>query len=108
MEQYISTTEVIAKIFTWHWSMIGWGVALILVVLLLTRFWKYTWELALLFTGLGWLCTMYAGLTGNWYIGWFAWVVPLSATLVIRGLILRVENLPYAPNDAKKERPNES
>lgn len=102
MEIYVGVVDIAEKIFTWHWSMIGYGIAFILIALLFTRFWKYSWEIALIIDGIGWLCAFYAGLTGNWFIGWFAWVIPLSATLFLRGLIQHIENLPYVPDKGKE------
>jgi len=29
---------------------------------------------------------------GNWYIGWFAWVITLSVAIFLRGILLYIDN----------------
>jgi hypothetical protein len=94
MNDYVGIMDVATKIFTWHWSIIGWAIAFVLIILLLTKLWHYVWELALAFALIGWLCAAYAGLTGNWFIGWFAWTIFLSVTLFIRFTVEYMMRLP--------------
>ena len=98
MEQYASTEGITLQLFTYHVSMIGWGIAIILMILLLTCLWKYTWKIAFVINAIGWLCFMYAGLTGEWFIGWFGWTPFLSCFLFMRFLTA------YAPSNV--EEPN--
>ncbi len=95
MEQYSGGLDISQMIFTWHWSMIGWGIALVVMIIFLTRYWKYIWRLAFIINGIGWLCTMYAGLTGEWFIGWFVWVIPLSVIMFMRFVMEYAMNLSY-------------
>jgi len=97
MNDYVGVIDNMSQLFTYHVSIIGWGIAFVLIISLLTRLWKYTWKIALIINALGWLCAFYAGFTGNWFIGWFAWVIPLSGTLFMRFLIQYAMNLPYEP-----------
>ena len=93
---YIESTNSIPNLFTTHWSMIGWGIAFILMILLLTPLWKHIREVALGFAGIGWLCIIIAR-SGYWFLGWFGWTPFLSGIIFMRFLIEYTMNLPYIP-----------
>jgi hypothetical protein len=44
---------------------------------------------------------MYAGFTGNWFIGWFGWTPFLSATLFMRFTMEYMMNLPEPKSEDK-------
>lgn len=81
------SSVITPQLFTLHWTWIGWIIALIFTALLFTRLWRYIWKLAFFYNAIGWLCTAYAGLTGDWFTGWFAWVIYLSTALFIRFML---------------------
>ena len=89
-ESEIATT--VNHLFNW-WSIICWLVAFVLIIMLCTPLWKYVWRASLLFAFIGFLCYSYAGITANWYVGWFGWTPFLGAFLFIRVMLHRLDNL---------------
>jgi hypothetical protein len=81
-----------AHLFNW-WSIGLWALAFVLMILLFTSAWRYVVKFSLVFAIIGWLCAAYAGLTGNWFIGWFAWTIFLSVALFMRGIMEHLERL---------------
>ena len=84
-----------------HEGMVLWIVALILSVLMFTKMFKYVWQITLVFAAIGWMCAAYAGLTGRWFIGWFAWTPFLSSAIFISVIF---QNLYRTPDEPEKVR----
>lgn len=101
METELTGTLTSLPFFTPHWTIIGWIITLVFSILLLTPLWKYIWEVALIFNCIGWLCAFYAGFTANWFIGWFAWIIPLSIILFARFTLEYMTNLPEPTREDK-------
>jgi hypothetical protein len=83
MIEYTGTT-ITPSLFLLHWTWVGWVVAFLFIVLLCTSLWRRIFRGIFIVNAIGWLCVAFAGLTGIWFIGWFAWVIPLSAMLFMR------------------------
>lgn len=90
------------QLFTLHWTWIGWVIAFILMIFLFTNAWHYVLRLSLTFLGIGWLCTLYAIYTGDWFSGWFAWTIFLSTAIFIRLIVEYIINLPEKKEGIKE------
>jgi len=91
MMEYASVT--IDALPLWNmYATASSAIAFSLMIMLCTKYYSHIWRISIIYAGIGWLCSFYAGVMGNWYIGWFAWVITLSVAIFLRGILLYIDN----------------
>ena len=81
-----TATTMANHLFNW-WSVSLWAIVFVLIIMFFTGAWKYVWHVSILMAIGGWMCLIYAGFTGDSFMGWFAWAIFLSMALFIRAFL---------------------
>ncbi len=86
---FITTpTHTIIELWLQWYCILGWAIGITFTILIVFNWNPIILRLAYIINGVGWLLTAIAGLTGIWFMGWFMWIMPLSAFLFMRILLL--------------------